>query len=245
MSTMNLLPEDYIQRRRTRRSNLLCLGLFVLILAGVVTSILLSQRTCNNTQKVLDRVNGEFQEATKLIAQLQELEAQKRTMIQKAETTASLLERVPRSYLLAVVTQSLPQTATISNFELYPKRIIIPADRSRIKDAKFAAKAVKDDEMTIVQLQITGLAGTDVDVARFIASLSRHPLSSAVDLIYSQEKPIELKDADGNVTDKQIFREFQVRVDLRSDVDVIDVIKDPTAQAAIEEPAQTASGARS
>ena len=48
-------------------------------------------------------------------------------MRKKAELTASLIERVPRSALLAVVTQALPRHSCLVNLELQVRRVITPA----------------------------------------------------------------------------------------------------------------------
>jgi hypothetical protein len=59
-----------------------------------------------------------------------------------------------------------------------------------------------------------------------------------VDLVYSQEKSIEVKNAKGDVVSKPLLRQFEVRVVLRNDVDVIDVIGKKLAQAPTVEQGQ-------
>ena len=108
MTLINLLPEDYIRRKRAQRSNRLCLVLFVVVMAGVLAAAVVSQRCRDNTQSVLDRVDSEYLQATSMMTELGQLQAQKQMMLEKAKSTSALLERVPRSYLLAEITNSLP-----------------------------------------------------------------------------------------------------------------------------------------
>lgn len=213
MSIINLLPEEYIERRQRRRANLLCLVLFGVVMAGVLTAGLVSERSRMHTEAVRRRVEDSYAEAAKLIAQMQDLEHRKRTMLRKAELTSALLERIPRSYLLAVVTNALPPEATLRDVKLVRKKVITRAERGR------KAKSQEDLTMTV-----TGLAATDVEVARFIAHLARNPLSSAVDLVYSEEEQIKEHDT--------VMREFQVEIVLRTDVDVIDILHDTRPEPA-------------
>lgn len=217
MSIINLLPEDYLHQRAQMRANVMCAMLFAVVMAGVGGAALVSEQSTRNTTKVRDQVNASYAEAAKLLGQMQQLEAQKRTMITKAETTASLLERVPRSYVLAVVTQALPETASLETFDLTP-RIQLTATKAPTSkfDALAAAKPVP--QAATVVAEVKGYASTDVEVARFIANLMRNPLLSNVDLVFSQEKK--------RLPEDMTVREFCVRMEIRPGVDVIDVLKD-------------------
>ncbi len=240
MTLINLLPEDYTRHKRAQRSNRLCLCLFVVVMTAVLAAAVVSQRSRANTQGVLDRVDGEYRQAASMMTELGQLQTQKQTMLEKAQSTSMLLERVPRSYLLAVVANSLPPKASLLEINLYPKQIIAPPDPT--KDAKFAAKSGQNAapaSRIIVEMEVSGLAETDVGVARFIANLARCPLAESVDLIYSQEKAIEIKNAKGDVVAKPLMREFQVRMVLRNDVDVIDVIGKKIAETPDDGPGET------
>jgi Tfp pilus assembly protein PilN len=64
-------------------------------------------------------------------------------------------------------------------------------------------------------VNIKGKAATDVQVARFIACMARHPLTDSVDLSYSKQS-----------SDKsQVSREFQLTVQLKPNADALDAIK--------------------
>ncbi len=215
MSTINLLPDDYIKRRAQRRANMMCLVLFAVVMAGVIGAMIVSGQTVRNTEQVRDRVNTDYEEATKLIAQMQNLQAQKSTLMHKATLSGKLMERVPRSAVLAVLTNSRPEGTSLTTIKLDTKKIISGSGSSGSRSAKFASKAPTGNNQvsTSVELEITGTAGTDVQVAKFIANLARNPLVDIVDLVYSEERLVE----------KQKVREFRIRIELKVDADSIDL----------------------
>ncbi len=221
MSTINLLPENYLQRRFQSRANVICLILFVVVISGVICAAAVSKRSTARTLAIRDRVNASYAEAAKLISQMHKLEAQKVEMLRKAELTASLVERVPRSTLLAVVTNALPDGASLQTLGLQTQRLIKraePAESGKQTGSKLKTKPRKTpsaSDQTTVSLEITGLAATDVQVARFIANLARNPLTASVDLVYSEQKMVK------DVT----VREFQIRTVLKGQVDAIEFVR--------------------
>ena len=217
MSTINLLPEDYLQRRLRRRANAMCLVLFGVVMTAVVGALLVSETSSRHTRQVRDEINASYAQAAQLIEQMQELKRQKAALMVKAEQAAGLLERVPRSYLLGAIANACPEHAAVVSMNLETCRIE-PGSESEKRLSKFEALAgrrVKEAQPSVVRMQITGHAATDVEVARFIANLARNPLMVSVDLVYSEER----------VIDKQPLREFQVKLELRPNTDVMDVIE--------------------
>jgi len=245
MSTINLLPEDYIERRLRRRANTLCLVLFAVVMIGVVAAGMVSAQSARRTEEVDRRVRKEYEDAARLIQQMQQLDSERLTLNSKALATAPLIERIPRSTLLAIVTKSLPQYASLTDFSLETQRQQ-PASQWDGRDAaegkkgsKFAqvsAERMAKSQSLVVTLKITGLANTDVEVARFFANMARNPLMKSVDLVYTQEKKLQ--------KDQSPIREFQVRAELRQDTDAIEIVgeKAPADRAAQVLPAQAALG---
>jgi len=221
MSTINLLPSDYIESRCRHRTNVMCLALGVIVITAVAAAGVVSERSSSHTQAVRDRVNAAYADAAKLISQMQLLEVQRTQMLRKAQVTSSLVERVPRSTLLAVLTNALPKNCSLVNLDLDTRHVITAA--KPLTKAKAGSKLTSASRQSIknqtsrVEIQITGRATTDVDVARFIANLLGSPLMSSVDLVYSEEKLI----------DKVPVREFQIRLELKANADAIDVLNRP------------------
>jgi len=233
MSTINLLPDDYFHRRRQWRANVMCLCLFVVVMCGVVGGWMVSQQSQAHTLAVRDRVNASYADAVKLIEQMQQLQVQKARMLAKAEVAASLVERVPRSYLLAQITRSLPKGASLEQFKLFPKTIRVAPSRRATKFDKATGKKREAQPQYRVVIEIRGLAATDVHVAQFMANLLRQPLMESVELGYSEEKVIE----------KVAAREFQITMTIKPGVDVIDTL--PRTDQAKKDADKAEAGAKS
>lgn len=234
MSTINLLPEDYVKRRSERRANVMCVALFAVVMTGVFGAGMASERNTKQTQDVRNRVNADYAKAAQLLAQIQQLEAQKREGLRKAKATAALLERVPRSYVLATITRALPKHAALTELTLKPVRRTQPRRAPAKKRTKFAAakkkKQAKKPPVMIMTLEVVGWAATDLQVSRFISNLLGSPLLSSVDLDYTKDKQIKAKEKDK--PDMRV-REFKVIMELYPDVDVIDLVKPRGTQAAL------------
>ncbi len=216
MSFVNLLPEDYVSRQARRRANILCGCLFGVVMSGVLAGALVQERSCQRTREVRDRVSQAYAEAGKLINQLQQLESTKQKMLRKAKLTVGLLDRVPKSYLLATITNALPEGSSVVSFELKSRRAGSGTSaKSKTKFAAASAKRKKSARASAKKRQLTitltGLAGTDVEVARFIAAMARCPLMQDVELVYTQEKKVQ----------DNLVREFRVVMRLRPDADVL------------------------
>lgn len=207
MGIINLLPKDYIAGRYKRRANWVCSILFAVVMAGVVGAAFVSDQSRRHTMEVSHRVDGDYAEAAKLIAQMQQLELQKKLMLTKASTSSALMERVPRSFLLGMLTNSLPKGASLSAVELDTRRTI---SYSQVPAKASSTSGGPPKPPLVVVIDVKGLASTDVEVARFIANLARNPLAGSVDLAYSQEK----------LVDGSSMREFQIKIELRNNSQV-------------------------
>jgi Tfp pilus assembly protein PilN len=217
MSTINLLPEDYLQRRRQHRGNMICTVLFGVVIVSICAAAVVREQSNRRTREVCDRMSAAYADAAKLIDEVRQLEKQKANMLDKAKRSAALMERMPRSYLLAMLTNALPEGASLKSV-----RMVIQVvgegegDKSKTKAAAVKAPAAQKAPQLAMALSITGKATTDVQVARFIALLAAHPLTDVVDLSYSKESR--------DLQDKGT-REFQLSVILKPDADVLDAIR--------------------
>src|SRR5882724_7481510 len=104
----SFLPEDYIARKTETRVNVLILGLFALVLGGVVAAFVVTNRRWQELRARQETVNEQCSMEGKKIDQLNKLEEQRAQMMDKAEITAALVERVPRWAVLGEVTLRMP-----------------------------------------------------------------------------------------------------------------------------------------
>ena len=201
MSTVNLLPQDYLVRRSQQRANVLCLILFAVVMVGVVCAAVVSEQKAARARRDREQVYVEYRQASQLIARMQELEHKKTDVVSKAQMASELLERVPRSYLLATVTNALPASGSLTEVKLLttqPKVAKAAAKQKskfRARRAVRAAAAKKAETPTKrpppqVSVEVTGLAQTDVHVAQFISRMHNCPLMRSVELAYSEEDEV-------------------------------------------------------
>jgi hypothetical protein len=198
---LSVLPEDYIQRRRERRTNVMCIGLFAVVLAGLVGAYVVSSTQRRGVLEEQRRINAAYTSAAKRISELDQLHANKQTLMRKAKVTASLIEPVPRSVLLAELVNRMPEGVSFVELKLTSEKmaaetatVAIGGNGSALSKAKDKDKQ-KDAEPAGPQpiryhcdLQLIGAAQTDIQVAQYMASLARCPLLDEVDLVYSEEK---------------------------------------------------------
>ncbi len=201
MSNINFVPDDYVQSNESRRANLMCLILFSVVMAalgGSFVTIKIRQRACGAQESI---VNARMTKMEESIKQFEDLQSRRQEMMRTALTTAELLEPIPRSVLLASLTNTLPPGVSLIKLGLMQKQ-----DKSRGQSAgapkpkyqtaqnKSAAASeakTSEEEAVEIHMDIEGIAPSDLQVAAYIEHLSRSILVEDVDLVESKEKKIE------------------------------------------------------
>ncbi|MCX5653445.1 MAG: hypothetical protein NTY65_02175 [Planctomycetota bacterium] len=245
VNIINFLPCDYMERRGRRRDNIICLIIGGLAAVGLGLAGMLAAVTMFSSAGMRAVVEKQYQEATLQIKQLKDLEERKAGLVHKVELSSDLLERVPRSTLLARLTNYLPQKASLTALVLKLEDVEVPAPRSTAqppaaaaKDAdkapaKNAGKSGKGKPNTIKVKQWTfhaeGLAPTDMQVAEYISRLAADPLFRDVDLQYSESFPYQ---------ETLTMRKFQLSFRLSPDAEkMLGPTAAPAATAAAPAPA--------
>jgi len=232
MLNINFVPDDYIQSSESRRANLMYLVLFGVVMAvlgGSFLTIRVRQRSLNSKEKFVDAKIARVQESIK---QFEELQVKQREMMKTALTTAELLEPVPRSVLLASLTNNLPPAVSLLKLKLVqkePKNTGHVTTNSRYRSARSEGEAaltkVSPEKLLETQIDIEGMAPSDLQVAAYIERLSSSSLLDSVALIESKERKI--KDA--------TFRQFKLTAVLRKDVHLtkgdVDRIRDKAEES--------------
>jgi Tfp pilus assembly protein PilN len=206
MTDASFLPEDYLAKQAERRTNVISLTLFVVVMAAVFGAFMVTNRQANKIKSMQASINVQFQEAAAKIEQLNQLEEQKERMLNKAELATALVERVPRSILLAELINRMPSQLSLQHFELKSTAIKPPPpkatesagrlsarrnskdapqpDRPKTREESMEERAIEAPRYA-VQIVMVGVAPTDPDVARYIAALNAYPLLQDVTLKYS------------------------------------------------------------
>jgi len=222
MANINFVPDDYVQGNESRRTNLVYLVLFAVVmtaLGGSFVAIKLRQRACSTNEKL---VNERMAEIREVINQFEQLQAKRREMMKTALTTAELLEPVPRSVLLASLTNSLPSGVSLVELDLIQKQSkdsrAVPTTRaSKYQAAQSTITAAQDksgqadenpEKLLETHISIGGTAPSDLQVASYIERLSGTSLLGQVALVESKECKIE----------DNTFRQFKLTAMLKKDV---------------------------
>lgn len=199
MSNINFVPDDYIQSNESRRANLMCLVLFAVVMAalgGSSVAIRIRQRACA-AQELL--VNAKMAQMEESIKKFEDLQTKRTEMMRTALTTAELLEPVPRSVLLASLTNSLPAGVSLVKLDMIqkeaPKSATDRTAKTKYEAAQAKAGAEPDSRASAeksleTRMEIEGIAPSDLQVAAYIERLGSSVLVDNVALVESKEKKI-------------------------------------------------------
>lgn len=213
MAKIDFVPNDYIQQRDSTRANFLYLVLFSALMGGIIVTfsiIKLRQKTVEAELKV---VNEKMTKAHEQIAQLDDLKTKSSTMIKTMAVTGELIERVPKSVVLACVTNNLPSGVSLLDFKLKQKEIKTPTSSAPVSQYQTASAAASgtstaNSKLEETQIELEGIAPSDIEVAAYIAQLEGSILLDNVELVESKERNI----------DDIIFRQFKLKTVIKNEV---------------------------
>jgi len=214
MVNINFVPDDYIQNNESCKTNLIYLVLLLAVmiaLGGSFVTIKIRQHACSVKEELVNQRMAQTQETMK---QLDELQAKRREMMKTALTTAELLEPVPRSILLASLTNNLPGGVSLMDLNLIQKE---PKRTSQSSVSKFQAtqnntnnieEKLSMEKLLETHISIEGVATSDLQVAEYIKRLSVSNLVDNVALVESKEYKV----------DDSTYRRFKLTAMLKTDV---------------------------
>jgi len=218
----SFLPDDYLEKRIARRTNAICLTLFAVVMCAVVAAFFVTDRQRSEIRAQQNEVNARFEEAARRLEQLDELRARKQQMLRKAEITAVLVERVPRSLMLAELINNMPSTLSFEDLALETKVLkrAAPPRTSLDRARQRAEKRNKNDSEsqlpevdvpeTEMHLTLVGLAPSQSEVSDFMSALNRHDLFTNVFIEFSEQVTIE----------DTKMRRFKIHMQVRQDVPI-------------------------
>ena len=246
MVNINFIPDDYIRNNESKRTNLICIALLLIILVAIVGAfgaIRMRQRTLNIREASIDTDLTKKKEQIKTIDQLQK---QRNTMWSTALMTVELIDPVPKSMLLASLTNSLPKGVSFLRLSLIQKEQAANSQQQRnaankyeaMQDKEKTAAAVRSskEKMLDTQINIEGIAPSDIEVAAYIEQLSRSALLTDVALVESVQMPNQSSKQDSQ---EGKMRRFKLSALLRKDIQITE--KD-VEQIAYNSGAETALG---
>ncbi len=205
---VSFLPEDYVRGKDEARWNIISLLLFGVVMVAVVSAFILTNRRWQSVRIEQEAIRTQFEEEAVKIATLEEIEAQRVEMMDKASIVAALRDRVPRSLLLAELWRAKPIEATLTKIELEGERVKVrkpetgkPGSKGAVaslRGGKAAASTENPDEPERFappqfrhKLTIEGVAKENDQIADYLASLKASPLLLDVELQFINETILE------------------------------------------------------
>lgn len=119
----SFLPRDYVAGKAERRATLTLLVIFTVVMVAIVSAFMVTSQQWNEVRRQQRLIDASYAEEQVKIQQLRELEEQRAELVDKAEVTTALIDRVPRSVLLAEIVTRMPGRVTLLEVELESKRI--------------------------------------------------------------------------------------------------------------------------
>ena len=203
---LSFLPDDYLERKAQRRTNAICAILFLVVMCAIGSAFTYTEKSVSEVEREHDAVEKQYMDAAKRIKLVQQLREKQQRMAQQWELASSLLEKVPRSNLLADVTNDLPAGVSLLDFSMESKqrsaasvaaaggigtgpKLTFDQKRGNAGNAGSGANAttVSGPKVFDVYIKISGMAFTDVQVGDFIRKLNQSRLLKDVNLIISDE----------------------------------------------------------
>lgn len=184
---LDFLPDGYAERRRIRRTNAFCLVLFVIVVSAVGATFHVSEKSLAGVEAEYGAVNERYTGAARQIDQVKQMLQKRKTVADRVELAVSLREKLPRSNLLAEVTNALPPGVSLTECSLEAKRLTAAVAPMTSFEQKAAAgqAAPETPPQPLVydtRLLITGVSYTEAQVSDYIDALNRSGYFQAVDL---------------------------------------------------------------
>jgi Tfp pilus assembly protein PilN len=230
---LSFLPDDYLERKASRRANLVCGTLSLLVIGAIGSAFYLKERSMRDINVRASEVDKDYATAAARIEQVQLLHSKQRQIVQHAELAAALVERIPRSNILAEFTNCMPPGASLLELTMDSRPRVTAGPVGTAFEQKKAALEAKqrgagtpETPKLDVYLKITGVAENDVQVSDFIAKLNQSRLFREVNLVVSE---VFLQDKTSDL------RKFQIEMMLNPDAEVREVSADgKTAAVEVE-----------
>src|SRR5687767_9378500 len=112
---LSFLPDDYLERKARRRANILCGVLAVIVLGVIVSAFQYMEKITKAVDAKYAEVEQKYTDAARRIEKVNQMRAQQQQVVRRAELAASLVEKVPRSNILAEFVQAMPPGLSLLN----------------------------------------------------------------------------------------------------------------------------------
>lgn len=198
MAKMNLLPEGYLRQRLQYRVDMLCVLLFGIVMVSIMTAETISSRQIEETRVTHERVVERYSVAAEQVQDFFALRAEKLKLMKEAEVISAIAERIPRSLLLAMVTNMCPKDMTLTNINVTDTIIVQQVDPEEQKRRKRMTEEEREKEKakqppppTQLNMAISGLSANYNEITQFLQKLKNSPIMADVDVDFTRERRLQ------------------------------------------------------
>jgi Tfp pilus assembly protein PilN len=210
MLNINFVPDDYIENKESCRTNLLYSVLFLIVMSALAAVFFVTKARNERLIAQEEAIDKQLSAKSQTLEKVKKLEEQSDKLLNKALTVSGLIEPVPRSVLLAMLTNKLPNGVSLLQISLNQntKEVVSASGKggkSGEKEQKLSTETVE-----ITEVDLHGKAVNDLQVAQYIQELKSSRILGEVKLIES----IEYKE------DEEKFRAFRLEVNVKDSVKI-------------------------
>ena len=199
-TAIDFLPERMKARRARNRRILRQVNLLVLAAATFAAWLYFSDRRVARAAAEMDLLKDRSANVQNLLSQRDALEKQQGTLLIKERIGTRLGSRAGVLDVLSELQRLLPPGVSLTTMNLDAVQVTSTAELVRDHSALAPGAAPRESVVTRLQLVLTGIAPSDVDVATFIGQIAASPLFEDVNMGYIRNQVVQGRRA----------REFQV-----------------------------------
>ncbi|MEM7807096.1 MAG: PilN domain-containing protein [Planctomycetota bacterium] len=212
---LDFLPDDYAENRARRRADVLLLTLFGVTVCAIGGTWHLCEKELAEAESEYAQVDARYADATRRIEQVKQMRQRQKSVADRMELSASLLEKMPRSNLMAEITNTLPHGVVLAKAGLEAKQIKAappPAPAKKTRRAKKAPAPRPQPLRYDTTLSLEGTSLTEGQVSDYIDALNRGGYFDSVDLMWVRQE-------DKRTNDSVDLRRFLIALKLDDSVE--------------------------
>ncbi len=212
----DFLPPEYIEHRDDCRTHVIGLVLFGVVIIAVAVAFMVKQSQWSRVKAIRDQTADRYAMVVLEMKAISDLQEDQSEILGRAIVAASLVERLPRSTLLAEITNRMPPGLGLLEFDLHTE--LVEQQETRVatgRSGRCQNNQATNEVITKVigyrtNITMLGLAPTDLHVSEFLSELNSHPLIDAVMLRFSEETQVEGEEV----------RQFRITCSLGPEADI-------------------------
>jgi Tfp pilus assembly protein PilN len=181
MLNMNFVPDDYIQNKESCRTNILYSVLFLIVMASLAGVFVVIKARNERLIKEETAIDKQLEEKSQLFEQVKQLESKSNRLLDKAFTVSGLIEPLPRSFLLAMLTNNLPSGTSLFQVD------IEQFEKGKKHSLSKNKSTGQQGEQIASKINLKGQAVSDLQVAMYIERLEASEILEQVRLVESVE----------------------------------------------------------